>query len=123
MLSQNLYFCTSKASKLSTCLPLPNDRRTLSALASLVRHVGVVCWVEVILAPLLIRALKLLDAVRISERVHRVLARTGARRHVGAHNRPAVADKTVLEHRGEGGAAERHVLAVLVQRADALLER
>eukprot|EP00961_Rhodomonas_salina_P180490 2436370-Rhodomonas_salina.1 len=86
----------------------------------LVRHVGVAALL-VRPAAALARALELLHAVRVPQGVHRVLARGGARRHVGDHDGAAVADEGVLEHRRQRAPPERHVLAVLVQRPDALL--
>mmetsp|Transcript_54144 Transcript_54144/g.175959 ORF Transcript_54144/g.175959 Transcript_54144/m.175959 type:complete len:398 (-) Transcript_54144:1094-2287(-) len=69
-------------------------------------------------------ASQLLDAVRITQGVQRVLDGAAARGDVGDHDRAAVAThEGVLEHLGQLRAAEGSVAVLLVKRADALLQR
>mmetsp|Transcript_4238 Transcript_4238/g.13490 ORF Transcript_4238/g.13490 Transcript_4238/m.13490 type:complete len:263 (+) Transcript_4238:877-1665(+) len=68
------------------------------------------------------RAPQLLYAVRIPERIERVLARPAARRDVCDHDRVRVAHERVPEHLSELGPPEGDVALPQVERPDALLE-
>lgn len=67
--------------------------------------------------------LKLLNPIRIAQRIKRMLRAAQARRNIRNHKRLAVPNERVPKHKRKLAAAERCMLLILIQRPDTLLQR